>query len=97
MKRKLLGSAAIATIFALGLVTGWTLSAGAQAQQRPVTQTLATSQQPSSSVTMNGLPVMTGGSLGVRIDGQAGAHYNGTLVVKVGSTWKEVSVARAGQ
>ena len=90
MKRRFFGTIAFATIFALGLGIGWGLSAKAQAPKRPVTSSLATAQQPATPVMMNGLQVVTGDDVGVRIDSQAGGRVTGTLVVKVGGTWREV-------
>ena len=93
MKSRFFRNLTFVTIFVSGLGLGWAVSAGAQAQRRPVSTSLATAQSPATSTTMNGRSVITGSDVGVRIDSQAGGHVNGTLVVKVAGTWKEVQLA----
>ena len=58
---------------------------------RPVTTTLATPAVPTVT-TQDGKAVITGSSVGVRIDRRDETGIHGTIVVKVDGAWQEVDL-----
>ena len=86
MKRIAILLVALATI---AMIT----TAGAQ-NQTQVSTSLATPTSPPTVTTQDGKTIITGANLGIRVDGNAGGKVVGTLMVKVGTEWKEVSLAK---
>ncbi len=67
-------------------------TAGAQSQNQ-VSTSLAAPTAPSTVSTQDGKTIMTGANLGIRVDGNSGGKVLGTLMVKIGNEWREVSLA----
>jgi len=91
MKRKVIG------ILAITLIAGVLVAAGVAAQtkkQGQVSTSLATSQQAQLDAASQG-QIISGTNLGIRIVGQQDDKVIGTLVVKVGNEWKDVTLPAA--
>jgi hypothetical protein len=88
MKRRFIGILAILSI------AGILVAAGVAAQskkQGQVSTSLATAQQPQVDAASQG-QIISGANVGIRIIGQQDDKVIGTLVVKVGSEWKDVTL-----
>ena len=82
----------IVVLIAMVSVIAGILTASVAAQkQNQVSTTLATSTQSGQLEASQG-QVLSGSNVGIRIVSQQGDKLVGTLVVKVGSEWKDVTL-----